>query len=129
MLSSLDYQYINHPTFLGVGIDDVNQCGANGDAMLHIACQIGSIRDVKLLIDSGADFMLRGEFSNTPLHYAGMFGFADIWEYLIEKGVQAECANDFGELPQLQMKGAGVDYSSQRSPEGSKRIPGFRYPM
>lgn len=90
-------KYRDHPDFLGLPIDNVNQRGSVDDAPLHIAARVGSISDVQELLDCGADVNLSGDLGNTPLHYAAMLGRVDIVDLLVKSGANIASLNEFGQ--------------------------------
>ena len=67
------------------------------NSCLHIAAGRVSLRAVMLLVDAGMNVNLRGDLSNTPLHYASNGKHDDIVEFLIDRGALPDLANEFGE--------------------------------
>jgi ankyrin repeat protein len=80
-------------------IHPVNYVDSNGDALLHIAAQLGDKRTVELLLNVGIDVNLLGDMSNTALHYAAISGSSDLYEYLCSKGASEQILNEFGKTP------------------------------
>ena len=48
----------------------VHACNGLNNQPLHVACWAKHLTMIKLLIDRGADINSRGDFGETPLHYA-----------------------------------------------------------
>ena len=75
-------------TLIGAGID-VNRAGDLGYAPLHVACMMGNVEMVKLLIDSGANlFALSG--GDTPFATARLAGHDQICDLLAPLMKQAQ---------------------------------------
>lgn len=74
----------------GVPIDARDE---NGNSALIIACQNGQGRLVKLLVRSGADPNLQNKRGNTPLHYAILFKFDVIADFVIKHGARTDIRN------------------------------------
>ncbi|RWS08098.1 transient receptor potential cation channel subfamily A member 1-like protein, partial [Dinothrombium tinctorium] len=60
----------------------VNEMDGDGLTALHIACEFGYIKTVKLLLVKGA-LLQKDHKGRTPLHYAALNGFKEIVEQLI----------------------------------------------
>jgi hypothetical protein len=82
-----DYQdvlqyLINHPTC------DVNGGDDTPDVMppLSLACNLGKIECVEILLDYGATFTNEDAFDQTPLMHASYWGYDDIAQLLIDRG-------------------------------------------
>ena len=60
-----------------------------GNTVLHIACQNGNKRIVKLCLRRGASINLQNVDGLTALHFAYGFGFRDLGDYLVSKGADA----------------------------------------
>eukprot|EP00979_Chaetoceros_neogracilis_P014180 scaffold4476_cov293-Chaetoceros_neogracile.AAC.3 len=82
-----DYQdvlqyLINHPTC------DVNGGDDTPDVMspLSLACNLGKIECVEILLDYGATFTNEDAFDQTPLMHASYWGHDDIAQLLIDRG-------------------------------------------
>jgi hypothetical protein len=65
-----------------------------GSTLLHISCQNGNKRLVKLCLRRGAGMDLQNHQGQTALHFAFAFGFSDLGEYLISKGADATIRNN-----------------------------------
>lgn len=77
-------------------IDPLTYVDSNGDALLHIAAQVGDLRTVELLLRAGVDVNLVGDMGNTALHYAKS---DDIASLLVAHGASVEVINEFGKKP------------------------------
>ena len=53
---------------------------------LHMACSVGSVDVVRLLINRGANVECRNELNQTPLMVAAEFNHSDIIKCLLEEG-------------------------------------------
>ncbi|KAF1961235.1 hypothetical protein CC80DRAFT_531927 [Byssothecium circinans] len=68
--------------------DYINQQDILGRTALHIACQKGWEEVVRLLLEKGADRMVKTVFGSLPLHYAAVGSRRDIYWLLMQKGVE-----------------------------------------
>ena len=98
-LSAVVDKYRNHPEFLGMEIEDVNQPGAVDDTILHIAARMGSVEDMRVLIDYGANVNAVGDLGYTPLHQAAMRGHVKAVRLLLKAGARRDIRNEFVETP------------------------------
>ncbi|HTU59918.1 MAG TPA: ankyrin repeat domain-containing protein, partial [Polyangiales bacterium] len=57
-----------------------------GQTLLHRACALGKLDDVRSLLDKGADVNARDNAHWTPLHEAALAGHAEVVELLLERG-------------------------------------------
>ena len=58
--------------------------------ILHVACDFGKLKYVKLLVEKGADInSITAEYM-TPLHYACKSGSLEVVSYLISKGADTQ---------------------------------------
>ena len=64
---------------------DPNIKDSNGWTALHYACQSGDIESVKILVDKKADIIAFSNNKRTPLHLASKMNFPHIVDYLIDK--------------------------------------------
>jgi ankyrin repeat protein len=64
---------------------DVNDKDKDGWTPLHYAC---NVETTELLIKKGADINVEDNDGRTPLHIAYKYGYTNIAEFLIEKGVK-----------------------------------------
>ena len=88
-------KYSGHPEFLGIEIVDVNQPGAVGDTLLHIAARTGQLNDVIDLLACGADANRAGDMGFTPLHQAAMKGRVEVMKLLLKAGARREIKNEW----------------------------------
>ena len=77
-LDALIECYRHTPEFMFADLTDVNSTGMTCDTLLHSAVIIASIKDVDLLIRSGANVNAQGDLGDTPLHHAASRGLLDI---------------------------------------------------
>lgn len=75
------------------GIDTQDKIGAT---LLHIACQNGRKKVVKLALRRGANINTANHQGNTPLHYCFAMGHEELGNYLIRKGANDAIANAEG---------------------------------
>lgn len=73
----------------------------HGGHALQIAASRGKIEIVQLLVEEGAninyqDFVKHPDKTNTPLHYAALFGHLQITCFLLEKGADPTLKNHYG---------------------------------
>lgn len=95
----LSEKYGSAPDFYGRKICNIHERAICGDQMIHMACVVGDIEDVRELVGLGADIMSIGEGGYTPLHYAVEQGNMDVVHYLIEVGADVLYKNFDGESP------------------------------
>lgn len=81
----LDYQ--NLPEYMDRVLFDVNQISAFGDRPIHIAAVRGSIDELNILYENGADLNAKGEYNYTPLLFATEQGHIEAVKWLLKKGV------------------------------------------
>jgi hypothetical protein len=77
----------------------VNQINVFGEAPIHIAAWKGQPRDLKWLLENGADVNQKGEFGMTPIHYAYMGGKAENVQALLNAGADPSIRCEAGLLP------------------------------
>ena len=85
-------QLINQPDW-SVPIDFQDE---QGNALLHVACQNGSKRLVKLCLRRGASLDIQNLNGQTPLHFAFGYGYTDVGDYLVSKGADDSIRNKDG---------------------------------
>lgn len=73
---------------------DVNQVSLFGDYPLHVAAVRGSVEDINILVDHGANINAKGEYDMTPLHHAAEHGHPEAVRTLLEKGADANLEDD-----------------------------------
>jgi ankyrin repeat protein len=98
-LAALIECYRHTPEFMFADLTDVNSTGMTGDTLLHSAVISASIKDVDLLIRSGANVNAQGDLGDTPLHHAASRGLLDIADKLIASGANRHLKNEFGQTP------------------------------
>ncbi|KAM3066652.1 hypothetical protein ACMFMG_002364 [Clarireedia jacksonii] len=69
---------------------------STGETPLHIACRIGDLPIVKLLVQNSASLTSRDAHLNTPLLVATRWRHAPIVEYLLEQGADLEARDSKG---------------------------------
>ena len=92
-------RYAEHIEFLGDDLTDVNQVGAFGSRVLHLASFAGRVSDMLAMLGAGADINAIGDLGLTPLHYAVLGGDAKAVEALVAHGADGNLENEFGETP------------------------------
>ena len=70
-----------------------------GNTLLHVACQCGSKRVVKMSLRRGADINARNHAGQTSLHFCFAYGFEALATYLIGKGADDGLRNAEGLTP------------------------------
>ena len=93
------YESEDIPGFFGIRLDNVNVGGADGDRPLHVACWRQNFRDVRALIEGGAQVDIHGDMGATPLHVAAMKGDMQIAKWLIAAGACLTALDEFGATP------------------------------
>lgn len=76
--------------------ESINKPTTDGDTPLHWSVHHGKIKEVKLLLDSGADLNANGDHGRTPLHTAISNGEFEIASLLLSKGADPNKV-DFGD--------------------------------
>ncbi|VDO06927.1 unnamed protein product [Rodentolepis nana] len=66
---------------------------------LHRACNLGSSKMVRILIDRGANVNAHDIYRNTPLHLAAARGYTNIVNYLIDADADPSSANIWDQTP------------------------------
>lgn len=86
-----DYQML--PEYLAYELVDVNQVSMFGDYPLHVAAVRGSIEEIEVLLQHGANINAKGEYDFTPLHHAVEHGHSEAVKFLLEKGADINIKN------------------------------------
>ncbi len=73
--------------------------GEKEDKQLLEAAMWNNLNMMKIAIGSGANIDARGEFNNTPLHYATNNGALDAIKYLVKIGANVNAKNDNDATP------------------------------
>mmetsp|Transcript_21852 Transcript_21852/g.36825 ORF Transcript_21852/g.36825 Transcript_21852/m.36825 type:complete len:1703 (+) Transcript_21852:133-5241(+) len=85
-------EMMNHPDWsLSMDYQD-----DTGNSLLHIAAQNGNKRMVKLCLRRGADLNAQNLQGQTPLHFTYSYGYAEVGEYLVQKGADDSIRNKDG---------------------------------
>lgn len=58
----------------------------DGYSSLHLACKVGDLKIVKLLVGHGADISLRDQNFRTAIHTCSYYGHKSILSYLLDSG-------------------------------------------
>jgi hypothetical protein len=74
----------------------VNTADQHGNQCIHIACQNGNKRMVKICLRYGADINATNLQGNTPLHYLFAYNYDSLAAYLISKNANDAKLNYFG---------------------------------
>lgn len=75
---------------------DVNVTNTDGDTPLIEAVEAGSLDQVRLLLEAGADVNTRNSNGETPLHWADD---ADVMRLLLEAGADVNARDSYGDTP------------------------------
>jgi ankyrin repeat protein len=81
---------------------DVDACNNEGWAPLHNSVRYGSLKEVQLLIGSGANLNAVTHYSHTPLHYAAWKRDLSFVRELIKAGANPNCKNNSGMTPLMR---------------------------
>lgn len=82
----------------------------SGNTLLHVCCQNGNKRLVKLCVARGADVNLANIHGQTPMHFAYGYGYESVGEYLLKIGADDSLVNVDGLTP---YEGLGMKDLSQ----------------
>jgi ankyrin repeat protein len=74
----------------------VHTTDKHGNTCLHIACQNGNKRMVKVCLRWGANINATNKQGQTPLHYCMAYNYQEVSIYLISKGGDDSILNHFG---------------------------------
>ena len=96
-LSDVLADYATLPEYQGQPGPGVNSRSAFGGYPIHVAAVRGSVEELSLLLEAGADIDQPGEHGFTPLHEAALCGHNAAVRFLLEKGASREICNDDGE--------------------------------
>ena len=71
----------------------VNSCDNHGNTLLHVACQNGNKKLVKMLLRRHADINATNKNGNTSLHFCFMYAYYGMAEYIMSKGADDTIRN------------------------------------
>lgn len=97
-------KYASHVEFLGGDLNDVEQVGAFGSQIIHLASFANQCTDIVALLQAGANTNAVGDLGLRPLHYAVLGGAIEAAYILLQSGANVLNENEFGETP-AQMAG------------------------
>lgn len=92
-------KYASHVEFLGDDLNDVEQVGAFGSQVIHLAAFANHCNDIVAFVQAGANTNALGDLGLRPLHYAVLGGAVDAVHVLLQSGADAHYENEFGETP------------------------------
>jgi ankyrin repeat protein len=72
--------------------------GYQHQSTLH-DCNLGVLKEVVFLVDSGADISAVNRFGSTPLHYACIYGNLEVVKFLIDNGADISAVDMYGDTP------------------------------
>jgi len=98
-LAELFADYQSLPEYSGRVLDDVGCKSLFGDKPINIAATRGSIEELWLLCENGADVNEPGEHEYRPLHNAVEQGHMEAVIWLLERGANKALSNMRGETP------------------------------
>lgn len=99
MIEDILRKYARHVEFLGDDLKSIEQAGAFGSQVIHLASFDNQREDIATLVRAGADINAIGDLGLRPLHYAVLGGAIDAVRFLLEIGADAATENEFGETP------------------------------
>lgn len=85
-VSRQDYSSLEKLLFDSRQTVDINMMRPPGISALHVACLLGSLKIVKLLVSKGADVRLKTMAGLSPLKVAVISGSYEIAQYLVSAG-------------------------------------------
>ncbi|NPB03405.1 MAG: hypothetical protein GXO39_03195 [Thermotogae bacterium] len=71
----------------------------DGKTLLHFAAYGGDLKQMKYLVEKGADINAKDRLGRAPLHEAALRGHLPVMKYLIEKGADVNAKYDLGHTP------------------------------
>ena len=78
---------------------DVNSRDIHGNTLLHIACQNGNKKLVKMVLRKHADINATNNNGNTSLHFCFMYAYYGMAEYIMSKGADDTVRNNQNQTP------------------------------
>lgn len=97
-------KYSTNVGYIDQNIQDVNEPGALGDTLLHLASFLGDIDSIRILIGNQADIDCLGDLGYTPLHLAVLGNSLNAVNELLAAGAEKLISNDFGEFPWMSAR-------------------------
>jgi len=99
-LDDIPYHLVPDATSTSVAIaKQIHPHGGLGPSLLHDACAKGSVGDVQLLLDQGADVNGLNANHNTALYLASRNGMLEVMDVLIKYGADVNCRDKSGWTP------------------------------
>lgn len=97
-------KYSTNVGYIDQNIQDVNEPGALGDTLIHLASFSGDIESIRMLINNEADIDCLGDLGYTPLHLAVLGNSFNAVNFLLTAGAEKLIPNDFGESPWMSAR-------------------------
>jgi ankyrin repeat protein len=98
-LTELFADYQSLPEYSGKVLDEVNCVSLFGDKPINIAATRGSLEELALLVNYGADVNDPGEHGYRPLHNAVEQGKVAAVQWLLMRGADKNLKNTQGDTP------------------------------
>lgn len=92
-------KYRAHEMFVDFDIRNFEGRGADGETPLHLAVLNGELADLRSMLPTICDIDAAGGIGHTALHYAIMFGYAEIANALLSRGASLLVENEYGDCP------------------------------
>lgn len=106
-IDELLQEYQRLPEYTGLVLSDVNQKSLFNNYPMHIAALRGSIEEMGLLLEHGADVNAVGEHGYLPIHDAVEQDKVEAILWLIKNGASINAKNDAGVAPKELAKMLG----------------------
>ncbi len=91
--------YQSLPEYSGIVLDGVSRTSLFGDKPIHVAATRGSVADLAVLVESGADVNEPGEHGYRPLHNSVEQGHLLAVHWLLNNGADKTQKNRSGQTP------------------------------
>jgi len=104
--------------------EERNITDPQGNTLLHVACQNGYKRAVKLLLKWGCAMSIPNHHAQTPLHYCYGFKYTDLADYMLSKGADATVDNAYGLKPHECLKHGLKPKPEVAGSRNSRPVPG-----
>lgn len=98
-LEQLLDKYRAHEMFAGYDLASFDDRGSDGETPLHLAALNDELDDLMLMLPNISNVDAPGGIGHTALHYAVMFGHAQIVEALLSHGADLLAKNEYGDRP------------------------------